>query len=192
MVIFVLIASSCAGGQPVSPRSTTTSQSPLDGALHWAGFVLAHAAWSVSDLDEDGFLIPIAFVEESGKRRLMRFHADTAKEANSKGKVEMKRLSARFSKWAFAWEEISPRVSGADHSLIVEFWAEGMTNPGRLIQKFEPFSRKGKFSILGDPTIIVSGKVLDQADVSRALVQVTEGIVGHPEASKLWETWARK
>jgi len=101
-------------------------------------------------------------------------------------------LNATVDQWAFAWEDKASQGAAADHSLIVEFWAKGMMTPGRLVQRFEPFSRRGKFSLLGDPIVTIEGKVLEQAEAARALVRVTQGIADHPEASKHWPTWVQK
>lgn len=51
-----------------------------------AGFVLAHAAWSVSDLPRGERLVPLAVVETAGQRQLLRFEAPTQEQAISDGK----------------------------------------------------------------------------------------------------------
>lgn len=43
--------------------------------LSLAGFAFAHAAWSVSDLSEGELLVPLALIEKSGERQLLRFEA---------------------------------------------------------------------------------------------------------------------
>jgi len=53
-------------------------------ALLLAGFVLAHAAWSISDLPEGDLLVPLAVVEANGQRRLLRFEAETQDAAIAK------------------------------------------------------------------------------------------------------------
>jgi hypothetical protein len=46
-----------------------------------AGFILAHAAWSVSDLPEGDFLVPLAIVETGSERKLVRFDSETQEQA---------------------------------------------------------------------------------------------------------------
>jgi hypothetical protein len=77
--------------------------------LHLAGFALAHAAWNVSDLTPDDLLAPLAFIEESGERRLVRFEADTQEEASRSGKAAMEEASQSADAWAFAREGLPPR-----------------------------------------------------------------------------------
>ena len=48
-----------------------------DSVVLLAGFVLAHAAWSVSDLPKGQLLVPLAVVETGGQRQLLRFEAQT-------------------------------------------------------------------------------------------------------------------
>ena len=50
---------------------------PPDSLMLLAGFVLAHAAWSVSDLPKGELLVPLAVVEKNGQRQLLRFEAQT-------------------------------------------------------------------------------------------------------------------
>jgi len=38
-------------------------------ALRLAGFVLAHAAWSISDVPRGELLVPLAIVERQGQRQ---------------------------------------------------------------------------------------------------------------------------
>ena len=40
-----------------------------DAAVSLAGFVLAHAVWSVSDLPQGELLVPLALIEKAGQRK---------------------------------------------------------------------------------------------------------------------------
>ena len=46
------------------------SSSGPDAAVSLAGFVLAHAVWSVSDLLEGELLVPLAMTEKRGQRAI--------------------------------------------------------------------------------------------------------------------------
>ncbi len=170
------------------PSATRVSVNPVDNALALAGYVLAHAAWSVSDLPEGEHLIPLAVLEIGGKRRLVRYVEDTTEKAIARGNAEMGRASKSFDLWAFAWEGLGRQNEKEAHVLNVEFWARGMGSPGRLVQKFEPFV-SGRFRVLGDPTVVINGRTLKGSEASAALARVAEGIQKHPKVSRLWQTW---
>jgi hypothetical protein len=57
-----------------------------DSVVLLAGFVLAHAAWSVSDLPKGQLLVPLAVVETGGQRQLLRFEAQTQEQSIAAGK----------------------------------------------------------------------------------------------------------
>jgi len=73
-----------------------------ESSLLLAGFVLAHAAWSISDTQD--LLCPIAVVEERGSRKLLRFEAATQVEAIANGKAKMAAINGKVDRWAFARE----------------------------------------------------------------------------------------
>jgi len=61
-----------------------------DSVLILAGFTLAHATWSVSDLPTGELLVPMAIYEKSGQRQLERFSAPTQLQAITAAKTAMK------------------------------------------------------------------------------------------------------
>ena len=91
-----------------------------ESALLLAGFVLAHAAWSISDTPD--LLVPLAIVERGGKRQLNRFEASTQEEAIAHGKEAMTALSADADDWVFAREglmDVKGNVSSMLSALIL-------------------------------------------------------------------------
>jgi hypothetical protein len=78
------------------------SPTGLEAAVSLVGFVLAHAAWSVSDLLEGELLVPLAMTEKAGQRELHRFAAETREQAIASSKTAMGELSAKVDAWAFA------------------------------------------------------------------------------------------
>jgi len=60
-----------------------------DSVVLLAGFVLAHAAWSVSDLPKGELLVPLAVVETGGKRQLLRFEAQTQEQSIAEAKATL-------------------------------------------------------------------------------------------------------
>src|SRR5438477_458577 len=129
---------------------------PAPGLL-LAGFVLAHAAWSVSDLPKGELLVPLAMVERGGQRSVTRFEAASQATAIAEGKAAMAKLGTSAEAWAFAREGLIRKGSVPIDVLTVDFWAKGMKSPATLIQRYEPFATRGKFKIIGDPMFIIGG-----------------------------------
>ena len=153
-----------------------------------AGFVLAHAAWSVSDLPNAEGLVPLAVVVEHGERRLLRFEADTQEHAIAKGKAAMREAMAAADAWAFAQDGLIDRGQKR-HALTVEFWAKGMTAPVLLVQEYEPLTASSKFRVIDDPMIVVAGVRQTPADVADVLKSIRAGIASHPKVASLWNAW---
>ena len=60
-----------------------------DSVVLLAGFVLAHGAWSASDLPKGELLVPLAVVETGGQRQLLRFEAQTQEQSIAEGKATL-------------------------------------------------------------------------------------------------------
>src|SRR3989442_15084255 len=80
-----------------------------EAAAVLAGFVLAHAAWSASDLPKGDLLVPVAVIEVKGERRLLRFEAETQEQAIARGKAAMQDAMATADAWAFARDGLYER-----------------------------------------------------------------------------------
>jgi hypothetical protein len=161
-----------------------------DNALAVAGFTLAHATWSISDLPDDELLVPMAIVERGEERELMRFEAETQADAISEGKRVM--VEGNDAKaWAFAREGALRLQEGGDQqdALVVDFWAEGMEHPLTLVQCFERFTKDRGFRLVGDMIISSGGKVLDLTSAEKVIAGINEGIQEHPTVAELWPTW---
>jgi hypothetical protein len=161
-----------------------------DNALALAGFTLAHATWSVSDLPDDELLVPLAIVERGEQRELVRFEADTQEDAISEGKRAM--AEGNDAKvWAFAREGALSMQAGGEQqdALVVDFWAEGMEHPLTLIQPFERYTKHGRFRVVGDMMISSRGEVLDSTSAEKVIEGINEGVREHPTVAELWLTW---
>jgi hypothetical protein len=154
-----------------------------------AGFVLAHAAWSVSDLPKGELLTPLAMVERGGQRSMTRFEATSQEVAISQGKAAMAKLGKSPDAWAFAREGLIREHGSPVDVLTVDVWAKGMKAPASLIQRFEPFAAKGRFRLIGDPVFVVGG-VLQPPSVAKPwLTTLMQGVHQHPKVAALWSTW---
>jgi hypothetical protein len=159
---------------------------PCAGLL-LAGFVLAHAAWSISDVDET--LVPLAVIERNSTRELVRVEADTQAEAISKGKSLYGEWRKTADAWAFAREGLVRNADTQVDVLVVDFWATGMSEPATIIQQFEPFGKRGRFRITGDPEITLEGSIQTGDNVATAVSLVEQGISSHQKVAPLWKKW---
>lgn len=163
---------------------------PAESSARLAGFALAHAAWSTSDLPAGQSLTPFVIAEHGGERELMRFAASTQDAAIAEGKRATQRLASRGDAWAFARDGLlrAPGSEAAQHVLVVEFgW--GDEKPGTVIQPYEPYASNGRFRILGDPMLTRGGEVLGPGEVAPILDLLQEGIRQHPAVTELWVGW---
>lgn len=153
-----------------------------------AGFVLAHATWSVSDLPKGEVLIPFAIVEAEGKREMSRFIADSQDQSIEKGKEFVTRQQASASAWALAKESQVNTNKGKVDVLVVETWQKGMKEPMSYIQPFQPYA-SGTFKLLGPAIPVVSGSMIDTAHSKPYLDILYRGVSSHPKAASLWSSW---
>jgi hypothetical protein len=89
-----------------------------DSLVLLAGFAIAHAAWSVSDLPQGELLVPLAFVEKNGQRQLLRFEAKTQDQAIAEAKAALTQRQPELDAWACValrpddWSRSGTRASG--------------------------------------------------------------------------------
>ena len=160
-----------------------------EDALLTAGLALAHAAWSVSDLEDGELLCPLAMVQRSDGYQLIRYEADSQEEAIATGKAEMSRSDPEIKAWAFAREGLFRETSGPVDAISVDFWSLGMASAGTLVQRFAPCAKAGKFRLLGEPLLVLGGVAQEPAHAQAPLQLVQAGIRQHSEVAKLWDTW---
>lgn len=205
-VALAFVALGCAGDLDSSTYSSSTSAEPQrqdpsgqgkkeprvsvpDPALLLAGFVLAHSAWSVSDLPKGELLVPLAVVERDGKRELIRFEADSQEAAIAEGKAAMARLGDSVEAWAFARDGLLREGGRPVDVITVDFWSKGMKAPGSIVQRYEPFANRGKFKIIGEPMVTVGGVEQQEEDSKQSVSVLLLGIQAHSEVKSLWPSW---
>jgi hypothetical protein len=161
-------------------------------ALLIAGFALAHAAWSVSDLPETELLVPLAVVEHSGQRHLARFEAATQEAAIARGKAAMA-ADHESEAWAFAREGTWRAKNGAPSQdvLVVGFWARGMRAPATLVQPFRRAADAAHpFRLIDAPWILdADGHQLPDVQAEAARTSLLHGVMSHSAVAPLWATW---
>ncbi len=160
-------------------------------AVLLAGFVLGHAAWNVSDLPKGELLVPLAIVEKDGQRQLLRFEAETQEQAITNGKAAVAKLEAEADAWAFAREGQLKDGDKYVDVISVDAWAKGMAAPITFVQPFQPFA-SGKFKVLGEPWVVIDGKVQSPAVSKQLISQLHRGIQSHSKAAEHWSEWHTK
>jgi len=163
-----------------------------ESALMLGGFVLAHAAWSISDAPD--LLCPLAIIERGGERELLRFAADTQSEAISKGKETLAARATDADCWAFAreglWNKNALRDTTETIDVIsVDVWAKEAHRSITLIQRFEPYVKRQRFRIIGVPEVSLDGRLQDSFAVRELLDTVYKGVQQHPKVAPLWREW---
>jgi hypothetical protein len=162
-----------------------------DSLLLLAGFALAHAAWSVSDLPRGELLVPLAVVEKDGRRQLLRFEARTQEEAIAQAKAALAQRQPELDAWALAREGVMSKGTDKVDVLSVDAWAKGMGQPITFVQEFIPYS-SGAFRVGGDALAIMDGRTLAGAEAARLVAKLYEGVRQHPKAGQLWQGWRIK
>jgi hypothetical protein len=163
-----------------------------ESALALAGFALAHAAWSISDLEDGDFLCPLAVVEQhDGSRRMTRFEADTQEKAILAGKTAMRSATSIAAAWAFAREGAWGKLAGDSQVdvLAIDFWGSGMPATATLMQPFYRATSGGRFRIGSVPSLLVGENVLSSDSASRSIETIMAGVHSHAMVTTLWRSW---
>ena len=160
-----------------------------ESLLILAGFVFAHAAWSASDLPKGELLVPLAIVENSGQRRLLRFEAESQKQAIAEGKAELARQDGEIDSWAFAWEGQFNEGGVYVDVLTIEAKSRQSSQSVVFVQRFQPYA-SGKFKLIDAPSVSVGGKALPEAEAKVVLAQLQAGVQTHARAAEHWREWS--
>ncbi len=160
-----------------------------ESVLLLAGFVLAHAAWNVSDLPAGDLLVPLAIIERNGQRQLKRFEAETQDEAISEAKETLHNMKGTVDARAFAREGLLNEDDAKVDVLSVTFWAKGMKEEAAFVQQFEPNGRRGKFRLIGKPMVIIGGVEQTGKKAAAVIAAVMKGVSQHSKVQPMWAGW---
>ena len=165
--------------------------SALENAVRFGGFVLAHAAWIASDLQDSELICPIVVVTRGDAREVIPFEAESQAEAISMGNASLEELKNSVDAWALAREglfSIPNGDAGKKDVLTVSSWVEGLDEPITLQQLFNPNS-KGEFGLIGGLIISVHGQIPPEDTHSKLRHIAMQGVIQHPHG-KEWNRWA--
>ena len=160
-----------------------------ESLLILAGYVLAHSAYSISDVPEGELLCPLAIVESSDGQRLIRFEAETQEEAIANAKGELEKLKSSSVAWAFGRESIIRDDNGNPRDFItVSAWSEGLEVEVYILQQFKPYYIDKEFKLIGEIEIAIDGKLLEKSQTKELIEIINSGIEQHPQFSA-WQKW---
>jgi hypothetical protein len=71
---------------------------------------------------------------------------------------------------------------------VIDVWAKGMSVPLTIVQRFERFTKHGRFKLLGEPMLTLGGQVVS-LPAGAIDAQLRPGINQHSKVSSLWDTW---
>ncbi|MEE9394558.1 MAG: hypothetical protein V3W41_18850 [Planctomycetota bacterium] len=160
-----------------------------DQALNLGGFVLAHAAWSISDADDGALLVPLLVVEKSGERRMSRFEAETQEEAIACGFDAIDRLGDDVEVWAFAREALMKGEDESHDALVVHVWAKGMSDWIMILQAYKPINSERPFQLNSQFEVVIGDATVEDAALAPLSEEIDRGINDHPQAALMWNHW---
>jgi len=160
-----------------------------DGVLLIAGYVLAHATYSVSDLNSGELLIPLAVTQTGETQEVLRFEAETQEEAIVKAKKELNKLKSSVDIYAFAREgRLKQENEKEIDVIIIDAWEKGLNHKVTIIQPFKPNNGNSEFKILPGTMVVIDGESLDSKKENDFIKIVEEGISYHPKGM-YWNEW---
>lgn len=161
-------------------------QSPFEKAAELGGFVLAHSALILSELNAGELICPFSVIECDGRRQVFDYESESQVEAVERGKADFDNLKDVAETWAFAREGLfsGPEVEKTD-VIVVSAWAPGMTEWLGIIQKFNP-PANGKFGLIGNAMIFVDGNEATGKQFRKLSASLSKGIERRHVA---WDSW---
>ena len=160
-------------------------------ALLLAGFALAHAAWSISDVPSGELPTPLSVTatSEGAPVQIMRYEAETQAEAIEKGKAATTVIGRTGEPWAFAREGLLPENGTKVDVLVVDFWGPGMNAPITVLQRFRPAWAPDGFRLIGSPIVTIDGRPQPDSALAPLLEGIRDGVRQHTKAGPLWDAW---
>lgn len=162
---------------------------PIDAALKFGGFVLAHAAVVANALEPGDLICPFAVVTKGSDRQILDFEADSQAKAIERGKASLGELKDTIDLWAFAREGLygeTDKPESKVDALVISAWTHGMAEPVNLLQRFR--QKQNGFALFGPIEVIVDGSVQEGDVVAAMRTRIKTGIAKHPQGGK-WGSW---
>ncbi|NCF26709.1 MAG: hypothetical protein GWP69_04975 [Gammaproteobacteria bacterium] len=160
-----------------------------DDVFLFAGYALAHAAYSISDVEEGELLIPFVLTEVDGKQTVRRFESESQADAIASGKQYISRVKKSSDLWALAREGTMKTSEETDVDvLVISAGQLDLTESLEVVQPFRPNRGRDEFAIFPHGIVAVGGEFEDDEQSGRLFAIVKQGISYHPRA-ELWDIW---
>lgn len=152
-------------------------------AAELAGFLAAHAVWSVSDGET---LTPIlGFETAGGERQMNRLMADELQEAVERGQRWLKTNPQSASRAVLVFDAFVELEDGRSDALVVEARNYG---PGpsafTMALPYRPVDRPGGFAVHRPKLLSIDG-IADDA-VEELVESFFRGVDGHERGAAVW------
>jgi hypothetical protein len=156
-------------------------------ALQLAGFLMAHAFWSVSDLPPGGQYQPQSLCMRSdGNRSLQTFEGATALDQDAKAKAFVAGGADQWPDCAIARQVRVGTPSGEVDALVIDVVQYG-SNVMTVVQAFHPGPQN--FQLLGDELMMGDNGPLPPLPAAQAAAAMREGAGDHPGLGTKWSQW---
>lgn len=158
-----------------------------DGAVEFAGFVLAHCA-AIADSNRAGELIcPFAVLRKSGRQEVIDFESEAQAEAVEKAWKSLPAAQATKTGWALGREGIFRGSDSAEDVLTVSAWLPAMKELISVLQRFGR-GQEQELVLHGEPELL-----LHSADGATEVqiwsrTALSRGIESHPQGTR-WPEW---
>jgi hypothetical protein len=152
-------------------------------ASELAGFIAAHAIWSVSDAD--GLVPMVAFTTEDGQRKLERLVSEDATKAVAHGRQQLDDDPFSANDGVLAYDGRITLTSGKLDAIVLEMRSYGFPSARATIAvPYTPFS-SGRFRVHRPK--LVEWHECEQFDLNAAFEAFFRGVAGHEQGAKVWE-----
>jgi hypothetical protein len=151
------------------------------------GFVMAHSALIGDSLEPGELMVPYVIFEQSGKRKVIDFEADTQELAVENADKKLIELSSKEGVWAYSQDGLITTENGnKQDGFFFKVWTPGMTKALEAYQMYDstPFKLVGSIQILN-----FEETGLDIDTTEEFINALTDGISSHPSAGQKWESW---
>jgi len=158
-------------------------------ALHLAGFMMAHAFWSVADLPAGTDYTPQAMCETSdGDRKLTTFEGADATEMDSQIREFASSEVGRYKDCAIARTTVVTNGTIKAPALVIDLF-DGSQPILTIVQPYRPNAEGGGFRLLGPELMLVGRDQLPPRIADDASIALREGAGDHPGMQERWEQW---
>jgi hypothetical protein len=147
-----------------------------------AGFVAAHAAWSLSEAD--GFAPFVAHTTEGGERKLTRFPFDDAATAIAAGREQLATNPMDADDAVLVYDARIDTADGKIDAVVVEMRCYAFPDADAAIAV--PYTPKGTGAFRVHQPTLARWQGCDDFDIDTAFQAFFHGIESHDEGAKVW------